>query len=97
MSEFDLDAIMLLRTKYRRDGLAAFSTNWRGKTWHFKTWGLTPEEKRHSVRGSQVVSRLARVCRNERKTGGRFFVGRDGAYYKNHDGQIVQFVRFEFE
>ncbi len=95
LTRADFELLKVLQVQQRWDWPAIFSTNPQGDIWPFVTWGLTPEEVRHGIRGlSKVVDEVADayVCR--RHLGGRFFIDESGAFHKNGAGRTVKFAYF---
>jgi hypothetical protein len=91
----EIDNLKRLQVKYRWDRLIPFSVNWQRKTWVFESWGLTPEENRRVVGGfSGTLDTITDEYLRIRENGGRFFLDRGGAYYKDRDGGRIPFVTF---
>ena len=84
-----------LQARRRWDRLIPFSVNCQRKTWAFATWGLTPEEMRREVGGlSDKLDVIAEEYLRVRESGGRFFLNREGAFYKDSDKNPIPFVTF---
>ncbi len=81
----------------RRDWDAVFSTNQWGHIWSFSTYGPTPVENRVQIRGHLgLLDGIADGRRKVKRAGGRFFISRSGAYWKDRSCREFQFVSFRF-
>ena len=90
----EFEELRRLQIKYRRDWPAVFSTNNR-EVWPFVTRGHTQGGDREVIRGlCKTVDQIADECLRIRDGGGRFFIDRRGAFYKDEFSQEIQFVIF---
>jgi hypothetical protein len=95
VTEAELEEVRRVQVKYRLDWPATFSTNFHGEIWPFSRWGLTPGKDRELITGvCPLIDEVAIEFLQVRDGGGRFFVDRDGAYYKS-DVDYVRFIRFQ--
>jgi hypothetical protein len=91
----EIGELRRLQAKRRWDRLIPFSVNCHKRTWAFETWGLTPEEIRREVGGlSEKLDVIAEEYLRVRESGGRFFVNRKGAFYKDAERNPIPFVTF---
>jgi hypothetical protein len=98
MCKSDFEELRELQRKHRWDWPATFSSNRKGEIWSYVTRGWTTYENRDELQGvSWVLDRIAIKLQYLRSERGRFFVSDVGAFYKDEDANIVQFVEFEWK
>jgi hypothetical protein len=81
----------------RWDWPAVFSANFHGQIWAFSTYGYTKTRKRRYVTGdSPIIDAIVVHYLTERLPGGRVFLDEEGAFWKDQQLQLHQFVRFDY-
>jgi hypothetical protein len=87
--------IQLQKTK-KWEWPAVFSTNSHGSIWAGTTFSRTPIEEREELRDLvPVLNRIRDLYLGQREQGGRMFIDLQGAYFKEKNGQPIQFVKFD--
>lgn len=93
----ELDAVKKLQIKNHAEWPAVFSTNSDCQIWCYCRSGKTPYSERVFVQGVlKIIDLIAEMYRNERPSGGRFFISDAGAFYKEEDRDGLQFIEFQF-
>ena len=91
----EFDELRRIQKVRRWDWPAWFGANNQGAIWPGVTRGYTPFELREDVREvSKLLDLVADVYLLVRDKGGRFFIGDQGAFFK--DEGTVQFIEFKF-
>jgi hypothetical protein len=91
----ELDDLRRLQAEMQWGWPAVFIANKQGEIWRSSKCGSTPVEGREFVRGlSELVDRVAREYLRIRPEGGRFFIMKDGASYRDGESDWVRFLSF---
>lgn len=90
-----LEEIVRLVMMHRRDWPAVFSANMIQDLWPQSQFGRTAHRNRMQLRGAiAALDEIADQLLQVRPEGGRFFVNHEGAFMKDEQCSLVQFIRF---
>ena len=95
VSRNEFTEFKLLQIRNRWDWPATFSANEKGSIWPFVSRGWTRVENRKELRGCEIIEKVRDHYLAERESGGRFFINENGAFYKDTERQVRQFIRFQ--
>jgi hypothetical protein len=98
LTRHEFAELVSLQKRRRWDWPAVFSANEHGDIWPFVRYGYTYKRERSQIRGaSKIIDTVAEEYIKTKSAGGRFFIGDNGAFYKDEGSHVIRFVTFKIQ